>query len=103
MKIIDEPTLDCFRGPGVCELCLKRVKNRDPHHIHTRGAGRLDIRINLIALCTAFSGGDNCHQRAHDGHVPRDRLLAIVAKREGWKVEDIINTIWELRRAPKDF
>lgn len=104
MKIIDEATLDLFRGPGLCEVCGKLVISREPHHLYCRGigsGGRLDIRINLIALCAVFSGGDNCHARAHRGEIKRESLLEIVARREGTTSSSIEEEVWRLRRERK--
>ena len=104
MKIIDEELLDCFRGAGLCEYCGKLVVRREPHHLFCRGmgsGGRLDVRINLVAICATFSGGDNCHARAHSGEITRSELLEIVAAREQTTVEEIEATIHLMRRTPK--
>jgi hypothetical protein len=104
LKIIDEILLDEFRGPGRCEYCGKMVKNTEPHHLWTRGFGggsRLDIRINIIALCSTFAGGDSCHHKAHNGRIKRQELLAIVAAREGVTPEWIEEEIYRLRRTRK--
>ncbi len=101
MKIIDKPLLRRFAGPGVCEHCKRKVSSRDPHHLFGRGMGggrRFDIPLNLISLCSAFSGGENCHARYHAGQILREMLLAIVAKREGCLQSDIEAEIWRLRR-----
>ena len=59
------------------------------------GGGRLDVRVNLVALCRA------CHGLVHAGHVQRLDLLAVVSAREGVLQSDIEAAIWALRRAPK--
>lgn len=63
---------------------------------------RLDVRINLVALCAAFSGGANCHYSAHySGKPSRAELLEVVALREGRTVESIVDEMNELRRATR--
>ncbi len=64
----------------------------DPHHVFSKGAGRVDVAANLIGLCRA------CHNGVHAGTIKRDRLLTIVAKRERITVEEIQLTVWTLRR-----
>lgn len=101
MRVTNESVLDQFRGPGICEVCGKRVRNREPHHIQARGMGggsRLDVPINLVATCAAFSGGDDCHRKAHDGHIPRRVFLEIVARREGLTADQVQERIWEMLR-----
>lgn len=101
MKIVNEELLNRFRGPGVCEWCKRRVSAREPHHVFTKGFGgarRLDVPINLIALCATFSGGLNCHDQFHTGQILREDLLAIVAKRERTTQQAIQEEIWRLRR-----
>ena len=101
MKIVNEKLLNEFRGPGKCGWCGRTVSNREPHHIFSRGFGgarRMDIKINLIALCAAFSGGLNCHDQFHTGQILRDDLLAIVAKRESTTQDAIEREIYRLRR-----
>ena len=95
MRIVNESILDLFRVPQPCAWCRIRVAT-DPHHIFSRGAGRLDVAINLVSLCRQD------HRNAHDGHQPtREQLLQIVARREGISVETIVDRIWLLRRLDK--
>ncbi len=68
---------------------------RDPHHIFSRGAGRLDIRKNLLSVCRA------CHLRIHAGHITKLDLLGVVARRERCTVGAIAEEIDRLRRMPK--
>jgi hypothetical protein len=96
--IKDEPLLATFRGRR-CEWCGKG--RSEPHHVFSRGAGRLDVRINLIALCAAFTGGDNCHASVHAGVITRSDLLAEVARREATTPEAIVAEIHRLRQLPK--
>jgi hypothetical protein len=104
MRVVDEPLLSEFRGPGTCEWCGREVVRREPHHIYARGmggGGRLDIRANLVALCAPFSGGDDCHDAAHDGRITKDELIAVVARREGVQPGAVRDEIFRLLRAPK--
>lgn len=94
MKIVDDALLLDFRLTFRCEVC-KKARDVDPHHVFSRGSGRLDIAINLISLCRG------CHNLTHAGKVKREQILAIVARREGWTPEDIEIEIWRLRRLPK--
>lgn len=97
MKIIDEVLLFAFRLKGRCEWCGK-YGGVDPHHIFARGLGgghRLDIEINLIALCRL------CHNEVHAGHIMRVDLLAIVAKREKMSQDEILDAIRDLKRRPR--
>ncbi len=101
MRVIDNDLLDLFRGEGVCELCGRRVTRREPHHLFGRGFGgarRMDVRIGLISLCGAFSGGMDCHARVHNGKVDRSALLEVVSRREGRSVDSIEREIFALRR-----
>lgn len=102
MRIVNELLLRQFGGPGPCEFCRKLVRRRECHHVYTRGAGRLDLRLNLIALCATFSGGDNCHDAAHNGAIMRCDLLAVVAAREGCNQVDIEAIVFLFRRLPRN-
>lgn len=73
--------INAMRKP-FCELCGMRA-DIEPHHIFTRGSGGQDIRENLIQLCT------RCHIAVHNGAIPRDVLIRIVADRE-WRTPDYI-------------
>lgn len=99
MKVIDDAVLQAFRESGRCEYCLRATPGGcHPHHWYARGFGggsRLDIRINLIALCW------HCHRLVHDGHVPREELLEIIAKREGLEPEEVERRIFEKLRTKK--
>jgi len=96
MRIRNPELLEEFRYRPRCEWCGQPNRTGlDPHHLWTRGAGRLDIRINLIALCRA------CHQDVHSGVIARDDLLAKVSAREGFPPEEIAQEIYRLMRSPK--
>lgn len=77
----DYKTINACRLP-FCELCGGPA-DIEPHHIFTRGAGGRDIQENLIQLCT------RCHIMFHNGDIPRDVLLGIVADREHHTVDYI--------------
>jgi hypothetical protein len=93
--IHDEHLLEKFRRTLRCEWCGRRGYV-NPHHLWARGAGggsRLDIRINLMAMCHV------CHREVHDGKIKRQDLLATVAIREGLHQDDISREINRLKRA----
>ena len=95
MKILDPDLLMEFRCKTRCEWC--RVSTRtglDAHHLFARGRGeafRLDVRINLAALCRA------CHNAVHAGNILRCDLLAVVAAREGRLQDEMEAEIRRLR------
>jgi hypothetical protein len=98
MILVDENLLYRFRGPGKCEWCDKHHQARHPHHLLARGmggGGRLDHRLNLIALCPV------CHNEVHCGVIMRCDLLAKVAVREGILQREILNKLYEIRRSLK--
>lgn len=101
MKIINKPLLASMAHPGPCEWCGKLCSARESHHIFSRGAGRLDIRINLIALGKGFSCP--CHTEAHQGHITKDDFLAVVAVREKCYQADIRDVVHLLRRMQKEW
>jgi hypothetical protein len=100
MKIIDENLLQEFREKTVCEWCPWRGPT-DPHHIFSKGAGRLDVSVNLVSLCRL------CHSKVHAANSKNNvrpkkaDLLELVAKREGTTVEAITDKIHRLRRDTK--
>lgn len=91
--------LDLFRAAAECEWCGERNRGRlDPHHLFGRGVGggtRLDVRINLVALCR------QCHGKLHNGNIERAALLMVVAKREQMTVDAVEREYWRLWRKPK--
>ncbi len=94
MKVIDSQLLKRVKEAVRCEWCHRPTPDgADPHHIHSRGAGRLDIRENLCSLCRW------CHSSNHNGKEPtRAQLLDMVAKREGTTAEAIVEKVHRLRR-----
>lgn len=96
MRIINDALLKEFRLKTRCEVCKKAMPGLDPHHVATKGAGRLDIKINLI------SADRECHDRIHAGFIDRDDLIQIIADREGIaNPSNIQEVIWMLKRLPK--
>lgn len=73
--------IQAMRKP-YCEYC-GRVAYGEPHHIFTRGAGGQDIPENLIQLC------GECHVEVHAGHIDRDKLLELVAVRQGLDYDEV--------------
>ena len=94
MIVINEPLLQEFREKTVCEWCRKTYRSGlDPHHIFSRGAGRVDIRENLLALCR------ECHLFANAGGEPtKDQLLEVAAKREKMTPDKIVSKVYRMRR-----
>lgn len=96
MTIKDERLLDIFRAMP-CEHC--GYHTAEPHHVYAKGmggGGRLDVRVNLVALCRV------CHSQHHNGNSPtRAVLLGIVAQREKTTTDAIQDEIYRLRRQPK--
>lgn len=94
MKIVNPELLAEFRHGGRCEYCHKQCKLLEPHHIFTRGAGQLDIRVNLIALgSTRGFPQCDCHPSAHSGEITRNDFLIAVAHRhklKAYQVEEIV-------------
>jgi hypothetical protein len=100
MMIENETLLDEFRTPGPCELCRRFAQTREPHHIQCRGFGggqRLDIRVNLVSVGgSAKKKGQSfrkfachCHKLAQSYKIDTDYILAIVARREFVRMEEI--------------
>lgn len=100
MKLVNPKALVPFRGPGLCQNCGKSCMTREAAHVFSKGAGRIDHRLNLIALGGAFACG--CHHRHHQGREPRtDDLLQKVSERESVPVEVIRSWVAAVRREPK--
>lgn len=99
MKVIDEELLRVFRNKLRCEHCgTATMFKLHPHHLWCRGMGggsRLDVPLNLIALCAS------CHGMVHDGHILRCTLIAIVAAREKVFQGDVCEEIYRLLRTKK--
>lgn len=97
MIIEDQQLIVEFRCKRKCEWCGKKTDaGLDPAHIFSRGAGRVDHRWNMAALCRV------CHTNNHAGHEPTHYdLLAIVAAREGILQSMIEHLVFSIRRARK--
>ena len=103
MRIVNQSILAQFRTPGRCEWCRTACTAREPAHLFSRGAGRLDIAVNLVALGSTLAYQCPCHSDHHSGREPnRNDLLAIVAQRENVLQDDIVAAVHFLRAAPKD-
>jgi HNH endonuclease len=93
----DEELLARFRRIRRCEWCREKIPASDPHHIHSKGAGRVDIPGNLVALCRT------CHNRNHAGHRPnRAQLLAVAGQREELTPVEIAQAVHDIRAWPKE-
>lgn len=103
MKIINEELLKSLAVAGRCEWCRKQCKLLEPHHIFTRGAGRLDISVNLIALGSSIGFPQcQCHAECHSGEISRNDLLIAVGHRHKLKAYQIEEVVYCLRdRLPK--
>jgi hypothetical protein len=67
----------------------------DAHHILSKGAGRVDIPVNLLPLCRG------CHGLTHTGEIARFDLLAVSAARHGVMQDAIEQEVYRVRRLPK--
>lgn len=97
MIIENEKLLQSFREATRCELCGSPTpQGADPHHLMTRGAGRVDIPGNLASLDRC------CHMTVHAKDQIASELKQIVAKREGVPWDVIEESVWFFRRLPRD-
>ena len=73
------------------------------HHIWGKGAGRVDIPCNLIALGMDAVRDCNCHSMHHSGEVPtRDCFLAVSAMDHKCMQDDITALVMLIRRLDRD-
>lgn len=98
MLVINPARLRRFRGKDRCELCCRQspcIDGLDPHHWKKRGLGggtRLDLSINLIAVCRI-----PCHNDCERGVIPEAYVLRKIAAREGTTPEAIVSVLdWVL-------
>lgn len=89
-----------------CEQCGRATPfGCDPAHILAKGfggGGLLDHPLNVVGLCRL------CHVRQHTtnrfddpNQLATERMVEIVAAREGVKPESVLPLLWEIRRKPK--
>lgn len=100
MRIKSQKVLLSFENAGRCEFCETPCLQRERHHIHTRGAGWVDLRCNIIMLGGPFRCA--CHAKFHNGGICRAEFLTVVAARDNTTVEAIETLIYLVRRLPKD-
>lgn len=102
MNVPNDRLLAEFRTPGNCELCGSFCSMCAAAHIFSKGAGRVDARINLVRVGLSAVADCRCH---HDSHAnqnqPRSKLLAVAAKREGVAIEHIEAVIPAVRACPR--
>ncbi len=72
-RIVDRAAVNAARR-DVCELCGVRCIG-EVHHARSRGARGNDEPSNLISLCLL------CHRKVHDGNVPRQAIMDVIANR----------------------
>lgn len=99
MIVIDERLLAYFRSKGKCEVCGTEGQMQ-PHHCKPRGmsgGSRLDVALNLIALCW------QCHGRLQEGgRAAQEQCWRVIALREGLKSwEQCEEAVHRLLRRPK--
>ena len=96
MRVVNEQLLKQFRGRGQCDYCQRYVEVRHAAHIFGKGAGRVDIPGNLLALCAED------HHESHAGKlITRADLLRTAAEREVLLMEEIEAAVHAFRRHPK--
>jgi len=101
MIVRSEKTLALFRGPGLCEYCGCRCVREVHHALITKGRGRLDVPMNLIAAGSPFDCC--CHDQAHRQVKDfKARSLKIISLREHLAGDYIVAALNRLLRAPKD-
>ena len=105
MRIVDPAMLGMFRLAHRCDFCGRATPHGcDPAHLFSRGAGRLDVRINLMSLCRGMFEGHyaSCHEDQHAGLLTQADLLAKKAAILGCQQGDIRDAVQWLRRLDKD-
>ena len=73
-RIKDKQAIEKARK-DYCEICYARNVPFHVHHVRTKGASGDDIPSNLLNLCIF------CHNKVHDGNIPKEKLLEIVERR----------------------
>lgn len=103
MRIINQPLIESFRTPGPCRWCHKDVRMLCAAHIFSKGAGRVDLRCNLVQLGMDPLKDCSCHHDSHMGLKPTfEDLLAISAEDHKCRTEDIHQVVYFIRRLPKE-
>ena len=91
--MIDKKLLRRVRLSGICAWCKKRFQEIDPCHIMTRGAGRVDIKENIVPLCRI----DHSAQGSSQG-PSIEWMLEWSAKKHKTTPEAIREKVWAIRR-----
>lgn len=103
MRIVNQPLIESFRTPGSCRWCQNPVRMRCAAHIFSKGAGRVDIRCNLVQLGMDPVTDCSCHHDSHMGLAPTfDDLLRLSAEDHKCRPEDIHQVVYFIRRLPKE-
>lgn len=103
MNVPDPDTLASFRRGGRCELCGQPCMMLCGAHIWSKGAGRVDLPFNLVAVGMNPLVDCDCHVQSHCGIlIPRERFLVVAAARERTTPRAITAVVHMLRRLPKN-
>jgi hypothetical protein len=96
LKIVNPTLTRSFLRRGKCRFCGKGPIDLCGHHLFSKGAGQLDISINLIALGMPLTC--DCHGSHHDGNEPSfEQLLALSAQDHDCLQGDIETVVYLLR------
>lgn len=97
MILADKELLKAVARRSHCELCGARRSSflLDPAHLMSRGAGRVDLPCNLAGLCRW------CHNETHANPEAKERLWAVVCRREGLIREQIQAEVYRVRLLAK--
>jgi hypothetical protein len=102
VKIINDALLASYRTSGPCRWCGRHVRMRCAAHIFSRGAGRVDIPSNLVALGMDALRDCDCHHRSHQGERPIfEDLLAVSAADNDCLQGSISDLVYLVRRLDK--
>lgn len=110
MRIENKRLLREFAKATRCDFCGRHTQGCDPAHLWSRGAGRLDIRCNLMSLCRGLvidksgriSSWVSCHQDYDGGLIPKETMIGKKATIIGYSAADIEHVVLVLKRLPKD-
>ncbi len=101
MILADKELLVRCRLPGRCELCKKWCKIREPSHVYSVGAGRVDHPWNICVVGSTLNFECPCHTKSHNKPMRR-KLEEAVANREGIPINWIEEMVYLVRRLPKE-